>query len=169
MHWRQSGLAPSVVGLLLLASAPAVAQTVNFSPSTLSFSPAGPYSVPRDAAVGSQVASALAAATATGINCALIETATVNGTEISAGSGIYLTSVSGIGVSFYVVNGPSQTLITSTSGGYTSGIINAPGDDALPGIQANLVVAGPVVSGFSLSGLRLECGNHQHGRGKCGQ
>lgn len=153
MHWRQCLLAPSVIGLLLLASAPAAGQTVNFSPSTLSFSPAGPYSVPRDAAVGSQVASAVAAATATGVDCALIQTATVNGTEISAGSGIYQTSVSGIGVSFYVVNGPSQTLITSTGGGYTSGVISAPGNDALPGIQANLVVTGPVVSGFSLSGL----------------
>jgi type 1 fimbria pilin len=139
--------------LLLLAGAPALAQTVSFSPATLSFSPAGPYSVPRDAAVGSQVARALAAATATAIPCALIETAAVSGTEISAGSGIYQTSVSGIGVSFYVVNGASQTLITSTSGGYTSGTINAPGNGTLPGIQANLVVTGQVVSGYSLSGL----------------
>jgi len=139
--------------LLLLAGAPALTQTVSFSPATLSFSPAGPYSVPRDAAVGSQVARALATATATGIPCALIETAAVNGTEISAGSGIYQTSVSGIGVSFYVVDGPSQTLITSTSGGYSSGTINAPGNGTLPGIQANLVVTGQVVSGYSLSGL----------------
>jgi type 1 fimbria pilin len=139
--------------LLLLAGTLAVAQTVSFSPSTLSFSPAGPYSVPRDAPVGSQVARALAAATATGVNCALIETASVNGTEISAGSGIYQTSVSGIGVSFYVVNGSGQTLITSTSGGYASGTISAPGNGALPGIQANLVVTGQVVSGYSLGGL----------------
>jgi type 1 fimbria pilin len=145
--------APSVIGLLLLASASALAQTVNFSPATLSFSPAGPYSVPRDAAVGSQVASAFAAATATEVDCALIQTATVNGTEISGGSGIYQTSVSGVGVSFYVVDGSGQTLITSTGGGYTSGTISAPGDGALPGIQANLVVTGPVVSGYSLSGL----------------
>src|SRR5262249_28672976 len=62
-------------------------------------------------------------------------------------------SVSGIGVSFYVVNGQSRTLITSTGGGYTSGTISAPGNDALPGIQTNLVVTGPVVSGYSLSGL----------------
>jgi type 1 fimbria pilin len=139
--------------LLLLAGAPAVAQTVSFSPATLSFSPTGPYSVPRDAAVGSQVARALSAATATGITCALVETATVNGTEISAGSGIYQTSVSGIGVSLYVVNGPNQTLITSTSGGYTSGTISAPGNGSLAGIQASLVVTGQVVSGYSLSGL----------------
>jgi type 1 fimbria pilin len=103
--------------------------------------------------VGSQVARALAAATATGIPCALIETATVNGTELSAGSGIYQTSVSGIGVSFYVVSGSSQTLITSTSGGYTSGTIGAPGNGMLPGLQANLIVTGQVVSGYSLSGL----------------
>lgn len=139
--------------MLLLAGAPALAQTVNFSPAALSFSPAGPYSVPRDAAVGSQVARAQAAATATGIPCALVETAAVNGTEISAGSGIYQTSVSGIGVSFYVVNGPGQTLITSTNGGYTSGTIDAPGNGMLPGIQANLVVTGQVVSGYSLSAL----------------
>lgn len=147
-------LAPSVIGLLLLlAHAPAMAQSVNFSPSTLPFSPAGPYSVPRDAAVGSQVASAVSAATASRITCALIETATVNGTEISAGSGIYQTSVSGIGVSFYVVNGSSQTLITSTNGGYTSGTISAPGSGSLPGIQANMVVTGQVVSGYSLTSL----------------
>ncbi|HEX3838194.1 MAG TPA: fimbrial protein [Steroidobacteraceae bacterium] len=152
--WLQRVLAPGAFSLLLsVVGAPALAQTVNFSPATLSFSPAGPYSVPRDAAVGSQVAHALAAATATGITCALIETATVNGTEISAGSGVYQTSVSGIGVSFYVVNGGSQTLITSTSGGYTSGTIGAPGNGALPGIQANLIVTGQVVSGYSLSGL----------------
>lgn len=154
ISWLRGMLGPGAGGLLLLlAHAPAVAQTVTFSPATLSFSPAGPYSVPRDAAVGSQVARALAAATATGIPCALIETATVNGTELSAGSGIYQTSVSGIGVSFYVVSGSSQTLITSTSGGYTSGTIGAPGNGMLPGLQANLIVTGQVVSGYSLSGL----------------
>lgn len=152
LHWCESLLALSVIGLLL-SSASAIAQTVNFSPATLSFSPAGPYSVPRDAAVGSQVARASTAATATGVNCALIQTAAVNGTEISAGTGIYQTSVSGIGVSFYVVNGSAATLITSTGGGYTSAAISAPGNGALPGIQANLVVTGPVVSGYSLSGL----------------
>jgi type 1 fimbria pilin len=152
IHRCPSSLAPCVIGLLL-ASAPAVAQTVSFSPATLSFSPGGPYSVPRDAAVGSQVARALTAATATGISCALVQTATVNGTEISAGTGIYQTSVSGIGVSFYVVNGSTETLITSTNGGYTSGTISAPGNGALPGLQSNLVVTGPVVSGYSLSGL----------------
>ncbi len=152
--WLKGSLAPSVAGLLLLlAGAPAIAQSVSFSPATLSFSPAGPYSVPRDAAVGSQVASAVSAATAREITCALIETATVNGTEISAGSGVYQTSVSGIGVSFYVVNGASQTLITSTNGGYTSGTISAPGNGSLPGIQASLVVTGQVVSGYSLTSL----------------
>jgi type 1 fimbria pilin len=146
-------LGPAVIGLLLVAGEPAVAQSVNFSPATLSFSPSGPYSVPRDAAVGSQVARASTVASATGIGCALIQTATINGTEVSAGSGVYQTSVSGIGVSFYIVNGASQTLVTSTGGGYTSGTISAPGNGALPGIQANLIVTGPVVSGFSLSGL----------------
>jgi len=136
-----------------LAAADAGAQTVSFSPAPMSFSPSGPYSVPRDAAVGSQVARAQAAASAMGVNCSLIETASVNGTEVAAGSGVYQTSVSGIGVSFYVVNGASQTLITSTGGGYTSGTLAAPGNGALPGIQANLLVTGQVVSGFSLTGL----------------
>jgi type 1 fimbria pilin len=151
--WWQILLAPCLIGLLLVDGAPAIAQTVNYSPATLSFSPAGPYSVPRDAAVGSQLARAQTTATATAINCALIETATVNGIEVSAGSGVYQTSVSGIGVSFYVVNGASQTLITSTGGGYTSGTIGAPGNGTLPGVQANLIVTGPVVSGYSLSSL----------------
>jgi type 1 fimbria pilin len=149
----QTLLMAGVDCLLLLAGSPAVAQSVNFSPATLSFSPSGPYSVPRDAAVGSQVARALSAVSAVGISCALIETATVNGTEIAAGSGVYQTSVSGIGVSFFVVNGPSQTLITSTGGGYNSGIISAPGNGPLPGIEANMVVTGPVVSGYSLAAL----------------
>lgn len=157
MRHRSGGLrgliALSVPALLLWAGAPAFAQMVSFSPATLSFSPAGPYSVPRDAAVGSQVASALAAANASAINCALIETATVSGTEIAAGSGVYQTSVSGVGVSFYVVTGAGQTLITSTSGGYTSGTISAPGNGTLPGIQSKLVVTGPVVSGYSLTSL----------------
>jgi type 1 fimbria pilin len=154
INGSQRLLVASVSALLLfLAVVQAVAQTVNFSPATLSFSPAGPYSVPRDAAVGSQVASAQAVATAGGISCTLIETATVNGTEISSGSGIYQTSVSGIGVSFYVVNGSSQTLITSTGGGYTSGTISAPGNGPLPGIEAIMVVTGQVVSGYSLSSL----------------
>jgi type 1 fimbria pilin len=153
IRWWRGPLTLGVIGLLLMGGAPAVAQTVNFSPATLSFSPAGPYSVPRDTAVGSQVARAMATATASGISCALIQTATVNGTEISAGSGVYQTSVSGIGVSFYIVNGASQTLITSTGGGYTSGTIGAPGNGTLPGVLASLVVTGPVVSGHSLSSL----------------
>ncbi len=136
---------------LFVAVAPACAQTVNFSPAVLSFSPDGPYSVPRDAAVGSQVARAETAASAAGINCDLIQTATVDGSEISAGSGVYQTSVSGIGVSFYVVSGSAKTLITSTGGGYVSGVLSAPGNGALPGIQANLLVTGPVISGYSLS------------------
>ncbi len=151
--WWQFLFTPGVIVLLLVAGAPALAQTVNYSPAALSFSPAGPYSVPRDAAVGSQVARAQTTAAATGISCALIQTASVNGTEISAGSGVYQTSVTGIGVSFYIVNGASLTLITSTGGGYTSGTIGAPGNGALPGIQANLVVTGPVVSGYSLTSL----------------
>jgi type 1 fimbria pilin len=150
---RWQTLLMSGVICLLVAGDPAVAQSVKFSPATLSFSPSGPYSVPRDAAVGSQVARAFSAVSAVGISCALIETATVNGTEIAAGSGVYQTSVSGIGVSFFVVNGPSQTLVTSTGGGYTSGAIGAPGNGQLPGIEANLVVTGPVVSGYSLAGL----------------
>jgi type 1 fimbria pilin len=146
--------ARSLLGLLAsMCGTAAMAQSVDFSPATLSFSPAGPYSVPRDSAVGSQVARAVATAAASAVNCALIETAAVNGTEVSAGSGVYQTSVSGIGVSFYVVSGSGETLITSSGGGYTSGTIGAPGSGALPGIQANMVVTGPVVSGYSLSSL----------------
>jgi type 1 fimbria pilin len=150
-RWWRRPLTPGAIGLLLMSGAPALAQTVNYSPAALSFSPAGPYSVPRDAAVGSQVARAQTTANASGISCALIETASVNGIEVAAGSGVYQTSVSGIGVSFYVVNGASQTLVTST--GYTSGTISAPGNGTLPGVLANLVVTGQVVSGYSLTSL----------------
>jgi type 1 fimbria pilin len=143
-----------MAGLLLLQPlAAAFAQTVNFSPAVLSFSPGGPYSVPRDAGVGSLLATAQSEAAAVEVTCDLIETATVNGTEVSAGSGVYQTSVGGIGVKFHVVDGPAQTLITSTNGGYTSGTIAAPGDGALPGIEASLVVTGQVAAGFSLTSL----------------
>jgi type 1 fimbria pilin len=153
LHLRR-WLCPIAAALLLaLGLAPSRAQTVSFSPAALTFSPGGPYSIPRNAAVGSQVAIAQAAATASAVNCALIETATVNGTEIAAGSGVYQTSVSGIGVSFYVVNGASQTLITSSGGGYTSGTLSAPGNGALPGIEAVMVVTGPVIAGYSLASL----------------
>lgn len=152
--WWQELLARSAASLLLLhAGTPAMAQTVSFSPPTLSFSPAGPYSIPRDTAAGSQVASATAIATASQVGCDLIETATVNGTEISAGTGIYETSVRGIGVKFHVVDGPAQTLITSTGGGYTSGTITTPGDGPLPGILATMIVTGQIDSGYSLSSL----------------
>lgn len=151
---RQARISLTVAVLALLqAIVPAFSQTVSFTPPTLSFSPAGPYSVPRDAGVGSLVASAVTDATAGDVDCDVIETAAVNGTEILAGSGIYQTSVGGIGVKFLVVDGPMQTLITSTNGGYTSGTIAAPGNGALPGILANLVVTGPVESGYALTGL----------------
>ena len=152
--WWQRGLAWSMAATLLMQGiAPALAQAVNFSPALLSFSPAGPYSVPRDAGVGSLLATAQSGAVATEVTCDLIQTATVNGTEASAGSGVYQTSVGGIGVRFHVVDGPVQTLITSSGGGYTSGTIPAPGDGALPGIQASLIVTGQVLSGFSLTSL----------------
>jgi type 1 fimbria pilin len=152
--WLRKWFARGVAVLLMLPGAASVmAQTVIFTPGTLSFSPAGAYSVPRDAAAGTLVATATATATAGAISCDLIQTATVNGTEISAGSGVYQTSVNGIGVRFYVVDGPSQTLITSTGGGYTSGTIAAPGAGALPGVLANLVVTGQIDSGFSLTSL----------------
>ena len=62
---RQTCITLSVAGLALLQTfAPVLAQTVSFTPPTLSFSPAGPYSVPRDAGVGSLVASAVSEATA---------------------------------------------------------------------------------------------------------
>lgn len=149
---RAVSLAMSAV-LMLQSISAALAQTVTFTPPTLSFSPAGPYSVPRDAGVGSLVASAVSDAAAADVACDLIETATVNGTEILAGSGIYQTSVDGIGVKFFVADGPIQTLITSTGGGYTSGVIAAPGEGALPGVVANLVVTGPVASGYALTSL----------------
>jgi type 1 fimbria pilin len=150
---RQGWIVLGTSALLLQSIAPAVSQTVSFAPPTLSFTPSGPYSVPRDAGVGSLVASAVTEATAGDISCDVIETAAVNGTEISAGSGVYQTSVAGIGVKFFVVDGPVQTLITSTNGGYTSAPIAAPGNGALPDLLAQLVVSGPVDSGYALTSL----------------
>jgi type 1 fimbria pilin len=151
--WPRRWITCGMAALLLQPFCLSFAQTVNFAPAVLSFSPAGPYSVPRDAGVGSLLATAQSDAAAGDVTCDLIQTATVNGTEVSAGSGVYQTSVGGIGVKFHVVDGPAQTLITSTNGGYTSGTIAAPGDGALPGVQASLVVTGQVAAGFSLTSL----------------
>ncbi|MDD5411252.1 MAG: fimbrial protein [Methylobacter sp.] len=135
------------------------AQSISYSPATLDFSPAGPYSVSRDTAVGSTLATASVGITANGFLsllslCTLTEKSTVVGTVLS--SGIYSTGVDGIGVSFYVNTQGNLNLITS-SGVSTQIRIPAPGSASvsLPGIEAHLVVTGPVASGQTLSSMPL--------------
>ena len=124
------------------------AAQINFSSTTLAFSPAGPYTLPRDQAVGgSPLATAGVDITASGISllCQITVTYTVTGTPFS--SGIYTTGVNGIGMKFYVHNlDGSTTLITSAG---VTRTVNVPilGSTSVPGINAELVVYGQVATG----------------------
>lgn len=124
------------------------AANITYNPTTLNFSPAGPYSLPSDKTVGSQLATASVNITAIGIAvlCQLTVDYTVTGTQTST-PGIYTTGVNGIGMKFYVHNlDDSTTLITSAGQTRT---INVPllGSTPLPGINAELVVYGQVATG----------------------
>lgn len=131
------------------------APSINYSPAKLDFSPSGPYSVPRDTAVGSTLATASVSITASGFptkSCAIRETATVIGTELPSGSGMYTTGVKGIGVEFYVVTTSGSQKITS-SNPVSNNVTLFAGSGPLPGIEARLVVTGQVASGSMLSNM----------------
>jgi len=150
----------AVIGLLLIAGTPATAQTVNYHPLPWRFR-RGTYSVPRDAAVGSQVARAMSPHRL-GITCALIQTATVQWHGNLGREWCVSDQREWYRVSFYVVNGGSQTLITST-GGYTSGTISAPAA-ARSRHAANLIVTGRWYPATRSRASQCDRDIHSHGR-----
>lgn len=124
------------------------APSISYSPATLNFSPAGPYSPPRDEVVGSSLANGVPVdITASnipfllGYNCTIRQTVTVIGTEVS--TGVYPTGINGIGVSFYF----NSTLITHVNNGLHIDTHFSSGSGSLPGVEAHLVVDGQVATG----------------------
>lgn len=121
---------------------------VSYAPATFNFSPAGPYSPPRDQAVGSSLATATVGISISDLpnllgiySCTVRQTVTVFGTEIS--SGIYPTGINGIGVSYYF----NSTLITNANNGLFADTFFNTGSGSLRSIEARLVVGGQVASG----------------------
>lgn len=124
------------------------APSISYSPATLNFSPAGPYSPPMNEVVGSSLANGIPVdITASnipfllGYNCTIRQTVTVIGTEVS--TGVYPTGINGVGVSFYF----NSILITSGNNGSHIDTHFSSASGPLPGIEARLVVDGPVATG----------------------
>lgn len=127
---------------------------ITYSPGSLTFSPSGPYSVPRNQAIGSLLGTARSSVLASNFNgaCTFQQTVQVSGTELSAGSGVYTTGVSGIGVSFYVTpNSGTRTKITGLqSVAFPAFVMSGPGEISL--VESELIVTGAVAPG-TLSSL----------------
>jgi type 1 fimbria pilin len=134
--------------MLMMSMIGAVNAQIIFSSLTLPFSPGGPYSVPRDTAVGTVLAQSSVSISANGISglCVLTETLLVLGTEKTPLSGNYNTGVDGISVNFYSVNGEIRNKLTGLEGIQVQATLYESG--ALPGIEAELVVSGPVSAGL---------------------
>jgi len=140
--------------LLLLSSQATALVNISFSQGTLAFSPAGPFTVTSGQAVGSIISNASVGITANNFsgNCSLVQTLQVFGTELSPGSGIYASGLSGIGVRFYLVSATGgRTALTSILPvSFPTLTLSNPGP--IPGIAAEMVLTGPVISGL-LTGL----------------
>lgn len=125
------------------------APTVSYSPATLNFSPAGPYSPPRNEVVGTPLAGGIPVGITVsnvpnllGIyNCNIRQTVTVTGAEVS--TGVYPTGINGVGVSFYF----NSTLITSGNNGSHIDTNFNSASGPLPSVEARLVVDGQVATG----------------------
>ena len=140
--------------LLLLSPQAMALVSISYSQGTLAFSPAGPFAVTSGQAVGSTISNASAGLTANNFtgSCSLVQTLQVFGTELSPGSGIYTSGLSGIGVRFYLVpvTGGRTALTGVLPVSFPALTLNNPG--AMPGIAAEMVLTGPVISGL-LTGL----------------
>jgi type 1 fimbria pilin len=135
------------------------APSISYSPVTLNFSPAGPYSPPRNEVVGTPLAGGIPVGiTVSNVpnllgvyNCNIRQTVTVIGTEVS--TGVYPTGIIGVGVSFYF----NSTLITSGNNGSHIDTHFSSASGSLPGVEARLVVDGQVAtSSVSTSSSNLQ-------------
>lgn len=136
-----------VMLLLVSASLPSrAAVTVSFSPgAALSLSPSGPFAIGRDKPVGAVLATSSTTPSASGFTgtCQIRQSFTSTGTETVSGSGTYTTGVAGIGVRFYSNNGGVRTQIS----GLVAPTQTLTGPGALPAVEADLIVTGPVSTG----------------------
>lgn len=135
--------------LALLAGMDAAwAIQVTITPAAPVFSPSGPYAIGRDTPVGGQaLATAYSSISATEFSgtCAITQTFQVIGSELVSLSGNYATGVPGVSVNFHVVDGGSRTRLTGPGSISIPRLLDGPGE--LPGIEATLVVTGPVGAG----------------------
>jgi type 1 fimbria pilin len=157
-------LLPALLGLCVLTTFCKAAPVVSYSPATLNFSPAGPYSPPRDEAVGSTLATATIGISTSNLPnllgiyaCTIRQTVTVVGTEVS--SGIYPTGINGLGISFYF----NSTLITNANNGLIIDTFFNTGSGPLPGINAHLVVTGQIAPGSVASSTSFVRINYKTG------
>jgi type 1 fimbria pilin len=124
--------------------------SIVFSQGVLAFSPSGPYSLSFNQATGSTLATANSTITVTGFTgkCSLVETLQVIGNEISPGAGIYSTGLNVVGVSFYLNPIIGGRIKLSGLLPVTYPVINLNGPEIIPGVTAELVVTGSIISGL---------------------
>lgn len=158
------GLLQALLGLCVMTTLCKAAPVVSYSPATLNFSPAGPYSPPRDEAVGSTLATATSGISISNLpnllgiyGCTIRQTVTVVGTEVS--SGVYSTGINGLGISFYF----NSTLITNANNGLSIDTFFNTGSGPLPGINAHLVVDGQIAPGSVASSTSFVQINYKTG------
>ncbi|MBC2666809.1 fimbrial protein [Novosphingobium flavum] len=138
----------SVLGsflLMLLASVPAHAISLQFAPAALALSPGGPYSSARDKPVGTVIATASSTLSATDISalgCA-VTALMLSGSPASGNT--FTTGVAGLGVNLYYTSGGSRIQITP--GIQASIIATLGGPGTVTAIEADLIVTGQVGSG----------------------
>lgn len=110
------------------------------SPNGLQFAPSGPFALGRDSLVGTVIATASNTFTAVGFSgtCEIRQTFSSASTEVSPGSGVYATGLSGVGVKFFVVDGATRTQILGGSTVTVTHALNGPA--LIAGIEAQLVV-----------------------------
>lgn len=136
---------------LLLFSTQTIAMvTINYSQGVLAFSAAGAYTLTYWQPAGSVIDQASVNITANNFtgNCSLVQTLQVNGNEISPGSGIYATSLSGVGIRFYLVSASGERIKLEGTLPVSYPTINLSGPGAIFGVANEMVITGAVLTGL---------------------
>jgi type 1 fimbria pilin len=138
------------VCLLLFSTQTIATATINYSQGVLAFSSAGAYTLTYWQPAGSIIDHASVNITANNFtgNCSLIQTLQVNGNEISLGSGIYATSLSGVGMSFYLVTATGERIKLKGTLPVSYPTNNLSGPGAISGVAAEIVLTGTVLTGL---------------------
>lgn len=136
--------------LLLFCTQTIAAATINYSQGVLAFSSTGAYALTYNQPAGSIIDHASVNITVNNFtgNCSLVETLQVNGHEISLGSGIYATSLSGVGIRFYLVTAIGERLQLKGTLPVSYPTNNLSGPGAILGVAAEMVLTGTVLTGL---------------------